>query len=206
VCGDCTDKAVVERVMGGERADTLVSDPPYGIGYEYDVHSDASNEQNKHLVMSSWKLAPDAKVWTPGLMNLERDLIWNPGAKVLCWHKGFAQAGSGLGGASTWEPVLVVNVKGGTLPDDYLHFGTDRVNGLRELHSCPKPIALFEHLIEHLAGELIYEPFSGSGTTIIACERLGRKCRAVEISPAYCAVAIQRWVDVTGGEPVLLSN
>ena len=51
----------------------------------------------------------------------------------------------------------------------------------------------------------VYEPFSGSGTTIIACERLGRKCRAVEISPAYVAVAIQRWVDVTGGEPVLLT-
>ena len=47
---------------------------------------------------------------------------------------------------------------------------------------------------------------SGAGTTIIACEQTGRKCRAVEISPAYCAVAIQRWVDVTGKEPVLLSN
>ena len=52
-------------------------------------------------------------------------------------------------------------------------------------------------------GSVVYEPFSGSGTTLVACERLGRKCRAVEISPAYCAVAIQRWVDMTGGEPVI---
>lgn len=50
----------------------------------------------------------------------------------------------------------------------------------------------------------VYEPFSGSGTTIIACERLGRKCRAMEISPAYTAVAIQRFVDATGKEPKLL--
>jgi DNA modification methylase len=55
-------------------------------------------------------------------------------------------------------------------------------------------------------GVIIYESFSGSGTTLIACERLGRKCRAVEISPAYCAIAIQRWVDMTGGEPVLLGT
>jgi len=54
--------------------------------------------------------------------------------------------------------------------------------------------------------EIVYDPFLGSGTTLIACERLGRKCRAIEISPAYCAVAIQRWVDMTGGEPVLLYN
>jgi DNA modification methylase len=50
-------------------------------------------------------------------------------------------------------------------------------------------------------GGPIYEPFSGSGTTIIACEQLGRKARAIEISPAYVAVAIQRWADATGKTP-----
>jgi len=55
-------------------------------------------------------------------------------------------------------------------------------------------------------GDIVYEPFSGSGTTLIACERLNRRCRAVEISPAYCAVAIQRWVDLTAGVPVLLPD
>ena len=206
VCGDCTDAATVARVMGGEKADTLVSDPPYGIGYEYDEHNDVDNYANMELIRAAWKFAPVAKVWTCGLMNLKRDLNWNQSAKVLVWHKGFAQAGNGLGGASTWEPVLVVGVKGGTLPDDYLHFSTDRIDGLRELHSCPKPIGLFEHLIKHLAGDTIYEPFSGSGTTIIACENLGRKCRAVEISPAYVAVALQRYADHTGREPMLVES
>ena len=75
-------------------------------------------------------------------------------------------------------------------------------------HPTQKPVELFEKAISNStkAQDLVYEPFSGSGTTLIACERLGRKCRAIEISPAYVAVAIQRWVDVTGGEPVLLSN
>lgn len=201
ICGDCTDRAVVERVMDGERADTLVSDPPYGIGYEYLSHDDSSNSENLRLIRAAWELGPSEKVWTCGMANIARDLGWNTDAKVLCWHKGFAQAGNGLGGASTWEPVLVVSVRGGTLPNDYLSFSTDRVPGLRELHSCPKPVSLFEHLIEHLAGSVVYEPFSGSGTTLIACERLGRRCRAVEISPAYVAVALERWSVATGKTP-----
>ena len=53
---------------------------------------------------------------------------------------------------------------------------------------------------------VIYEPFSGSGTTIIACEQLGRKCRAIEISPAYVAVALQRWADATGKTPKLIDG
>ena len=63
-----------------------------------------------------------------------------------------------------------------------------------------------ERPIKNHESEFVYDPFLGSGTTLIACERLGRKCRAVEISPAYVAVAIQRWVDVTGGEPVLIGS
>ena len=77
-----------------------------------------------------------------------------------------------------------------------------------EGHPAPFPVGLPEEVIPIFSstGDISYEPFSGSGTTIIACERLGRKCRAVEISPAYCAVAIQRWVDVTGKEPELIEE
>ena len=75
-------------------------------------------------------------------------------------------------------------------------------------HAATFPVDFPEHFIKTFTNddELIFEPFTGTGTTLIACERSGHKCRAVEISPAYCAVAIQRWVDVTGKEPVLLSN
>jgi DNA modification methylase len=56
------------------------------------------------------------------------------------------------------------------------------------------------------AGEIVGEPFSGAGTTIIACEQLGRKCRAMEIDPGYVAVSIQRWADATGKTPRLLTE
>jgi DNA modification methylase len=73
-------------------------------------------------------------------------------------------------------------------------------------HSTQKPLECMERPIRNHTFVVIYDPFLGSGTTLIACERLGRKCRAVEISPGYCAVAIQRWVDMTGGNPVLLES
>jgi DNA modification methylase len=53
-------------------------------------------------------------------------------------------------------------------------------------------------------GDLIYEPFSGSGTTIIACENLHRHCRAIELEPGYVAIAIERWAEATGGEPKII--
>jgi hypothetical protein len=191
IVGDCTDAAVVARVIAGDDV-SMVTDPPYGIGYEYNEHDDSSNEANDELVRKAFTHAPVIKVWTCGLMNTARELLHYPEAKILCWHKGFAQAGSGLGGVSTWEPVLVVGAKDATLPNDYLSFSTDREPGLRELHSCPKPVALFQHLIEHLTHGDIYEPFSGSGTTLVACQNLSRRCMAIEISPAYVAVALER--------------
>jgi len=74
-------------------------------------------------------------------------------------------------------------------------------------HPTMKPVEMWAYAIGNhtKSGDTVYEPFSGSGTTIIACEQLGRKCRAIEISPAYVAVAIQRWVDATGKEPKRLA-
>ncbi len=200
MCGDAAS------ANGFVEGDTMVTDPPYGIGYKYRNHNDQSNSANLDLVKRVMQGFKGPRIWTCGLMNLARDLAWNPTAKVLCWHKGFAAAGNGIGGASTWEPVLSVEVKGGTLPDDYLHFGTDRVEGLRDKHPCPKPTGLFAHLIRYLGGKTIWEPFLGSGTTLIACEQLGRKCRAMEIDPGYVAVSIQRWADATGKTPRLLNG
>lgn len=203
ICGDATDKATVEKLLGADRPSLLLTDPPYGIGYEYDQHKDAKGE-NARLVERAFAHAPAAKVWTPGLMNLARDLQRFGTAKVLAWHKGFAAAGNGLGGASTWEPILVIAPPRRNLDDDHLRFSTDRekIDGtdLRHLHTCPKPVALFAHLAEAFLprGGIADEPFSGSGTTIIAAEMTGRRCLAIELSPAYVDVCVQRWASFTG--------
>lgn len=72
-------------------------------------------------------------------------------------------------------------------------------------HASVKPIVVVSDLMARIGGD-VYDPFLGSGTTLIAAHQLGRKCYAVEILPAYAAVSIQRWVDLTGLEPVRIQD
>jgi len=89
------------------------------------------------------------------------------------------------------------------IPDSIVRI--NRMTGGHDIdHPAIFPPQLPAFIISAWPG-LAYEPFSGSGTTIMACEQLGRKCRAIEISPAYVAVAIQRWADATGKEPKRLA-
>lgn len=76
----------------------------------------------------------------------------------------------------------------------------------KENHKAPFPVELAERCVTLFSfdGDLVYDPFCGSGTTIIACEKLDRRCRAIEIEPKYCAVALERWAQTTGKTPVLL--
>ena len=75
-------------------------------------------------------------------------------------------------------------------------------------HPCAKPVKFWGWLIERTSkpGWLIYEPFSGSGTTIVAAEHTGRCCRAIEISPAYCDIAVKRWSEFTNRAAVLADD
>jgi DNA modification methylase len=89
---------------------------------------------------------------------------------------------------------------------DVWSFG--RVTGdERHGHATPKPVKMIARAIMSSSPDngTVVEPFSGSGTTLVACEQLGRRCRAMEISPSYVAVAIQRWVDATNKTPELIT-
>ena len=72
-------------------------------------------------------------------------------------------------------------------------------------HPTPKPIELIEYLVEMASREVVFDGFVGSGTTLVACERLGRRGRGIEISPAYCAVALER-LSQMGLEPRLVTE
>ena len=221
LCGDSTSDQDVQTILKGDRPDLLVTDPPYGVGFEYAEHDDKDTEANACLVAKVFKLHPTVgKVWTPGRANLARDLTRFGEAKVCIWTMGFAMARSGLGGASTWEPilaadpseepgttfqpVLVLKPKTRHLPTDVFHFPTERLEvggqALNKLHPCPKPVALYQHLIQCFSepGNLIFEPFGGSGTTLIAAHLSSRKCYAIEITPSYCDLIVKRWEEVTG--------
>ena len=74
-----------------------------------------------------------------------------------------------------------------------------------DLHPTMKPVSLFQRLIRNSSreGEVVLDPFGGSGTTLIACESMGRRARVIEIDPEYCSKIIGRWEDMTGGEAIL---
>ena len=86
------------------------------------------------------------------------------------------------------------------LKNDVFEILTDREKGLREKHSCPKPVQLYVELINGLSNkeDNCIDPFLGSGTTLIACEKTNRKCYGMELDPHYCDVIVKRWEQFTG--------
>jgi hypothetical protein len=244
ICGDCTDKAVVERVMGGEKAAITMTSPPYWVGKDYETQNSkqeiidfissvadginvAMRRDNARIVINTgtgsrravegdnapaetWLLL---SWWIDALGDngwiMRHCRIWSksgglpaiisPQADVVDQHWEFI--------ATFYDPKQKQRGQN-RVSEKWPQQGVWEFQGKMTFdgHKAAFPLELPSRIIELYAinDESVYEPFLGSGTTLIACERLGRKCRAVEISPAYVAVAIQRWVDVTGKEPELL--
>jgi DNA modification methylase len=223
-CGDSTSAEVVKRLLGEEKPHLMVTDPPYGVEYDASWRAEAGVNKNTGKLgkvlnddradwRETWALFPGevTYVWHASLFT--REVLESLEAcgfnhrSMIIWAKDRFTLGRGH---YHWqhEPCWYCVKNGGSG-----HWNGDRSQSTvwnikaREDsgvgHSTQKPIECMERPIRNNSkpGELIYEPFSGSGTTIIACERTGRKCRAIELNPAYVAVAIQRWADATGKEP-----
>ena len=247
ICGDCTDRAVVERVMGGEKANMMFTSPPYNSatgGLKPDYYGEQERFYQDKAVdkktKDEWIFFCDSvmNLFTEIMFDDLSPIVWNVmynanvrdayGKQVfagnhqftvketICWNKkhGFNIATRGIL-SRNWELVFVLSVgekyftSQGDNETRYAMWEVTNDNTqIKGVHHAIFPLELAEKAVEWFSNQnfIVYDPFLGSGTTLIACERLGRKCRAVEISPAYVAVAIQRWVDVTGGEPVLLES
>lgn len=262
ICGDCTNAAVVARVMGGEKADLCFTSPPYGQQRDYTQESDVSDWDG--LMRGAFSNLPmsDAGQVLVNLGLIHRDNEWQPYWEG--WIQWMRQQGWRRFGWYVWDqgPGLPGNWNGRLAPafEWIFHFNrkaiipekwvdklpdsieyNDNGNGMRmkdgsmsgvhspELslqstkipdavlrimrwkarnivgHPAMFPIELPTFILKCWPGT-VYEPFLGSGTTLIACENLNRRCRAVEISPGYVAVALQRWADATGKTPILLNG
>ncbi len=212
ICGDCTDASVVDRLMHGERAELAPVDPPYNVGFDYDGSTvdDLKNPDTYKDFSEAWfsvcQSVSEKQIITPGCNNLAHWLRWFDPLHWAPWTKSNSMTNGRVSRFWCWEPVLFFGEKWQRRrANDLFDYPIGKQEGVAN-HPCPKPLKMWEDLIENYSepNAIIFECFLGSGTTLIACERLGRKCRAVEISPAYVAVAIQRWVDVTGGTPELV--
>lgn len=208
LCGDSTHAEDVARLMGGEKADSVIADPPYGMnldasyqnslenfdrgikrskGYSqvigdeqefdprpYFANHDAINEQFWFGADYYRQYLPTGGSWLvwdkrDGLPEFDYTLS----EFELCWSK-----------AHHMRKVYGVRWFGA--------FGTETQDTKRRVHPTQKPVQLIAALIELAHGQIIYDPFLGSGTTLVACEQTGRKGRGLEISEKYCAVILER--------------
>ena len=200
LCGDSTDSDAVARLMNGEKADFAIADPPYNVGYEYNSHKDNKSEKEYFDFCQAYTnnalMHTKVMAITPGKAN-EKNYTSRPDYKeYLIWFKKFGLSRGSFYKAMVTEPILLLGEKPKNkfYSTDCLEFGTDREKGLRELHTCPKPVKLFEAIIEPMTenGSIVLEMFGGSGTTLVCCHQINRKARAIEIDPKYCQVIVDR--------------
>lgn len=136
------------------------------------------------------------------VITLLRELKRGP-CKVLVWHKPWSMTHSGIGnGRHHWELIIARNIpKGAYLSTDVLVENTDRIPGLCDGHSCPKPVDLIAKLIIGLSPKgIIHDCFLGSGTTLIAAHQLNRICYGIEIEPRYVDVTVRRFANFVGAD------
>ncbi len=237
--GDCTDKGVVEGVMGGGRAELFLTDPPYAVSYadknKYLNSISPGNRIQVPIVNDHLTLDDASKIWLKAARNaleicqdiasyywfacqggdqmMMMMMIGEAGWKVrheLIWVKN-----NHVLGRSDYqykhEPILYGWKKDGT-HKFYGGFQTSVLEYAKpqssDLHPTMKPVDLIDFLIGNSTerGAVVYDAFLGSGTTMIACENLNRKCRGIEIDPGYAAVSIHRWESNTGQQAELVAG
>jgi DNA modification methylase len=223
LCGDSTKSEDVERLMAGAKADMMVTDPPYGVEYDADWRNQAKRPDGTTYGASalgkvsnddradwreSWALFPGeiAYVWHAGCRSPEVaesltvcDFVIR---NLIVWAKNSMVIGRG-DYHHQHEPCWYVVRKGcpGRRTDDRTQttlWQIDKPQKSETGHSTQKPVECMARPMRNHEAELIYDPFLGSGTTLIAAEQLGRKCYGMEISPQYCDVIVKRWQDFTG--------
>jgi DNA modification methylase len=189
LCGDSTKSEDVERLMDGATADALVTDPPYGIN---------ANKQTLGKGKKEFERGGDWDAQKPDILPLltycKTQVVWGgnyfadvlpPTNDWLCWHKK-------NDGRSYSEFELAWSNLGKNCRLLSHHWG-----GENKLHPTMKPVAVMEWCVDMTQGT-IFDPFLGSGSTLIAAEKTGRKCYGMELDPKYCDVIVKRWEDYTG--------
>lgn len=220
-CGDSTDPDAVADALGGAVPHLMVTDPPYGVEYDAEWRGKDGLNGNggaKGKVLNddradwreAWDLFPGdvCYVWHASIWahSVAESLIASDFAvrSQIIWNKNQIAIGRGN---YHWkhEPAwyAVRHKKTAHWEGDRKQstvWDIDKPRKSETGHSTQKPIECMRRPIlnNSKAGQAVYDPFLGSGTTLIACEMEGRHCRGLELNPAYCDVIVKRWEDFTG--------
>ena len=245
LCGDSTNASDVARLMDGQRAALMNTDPPYGINYgdiansrsraasvrnggngkDYGTH-DSKKIENDDLDGAQLQAFLECVIRTalPHLIDKPAFYLWHPMLTQGTFFAAAAAADILIHRQIIWvKPSLIMGRGDYHWRHELCFYGwirgkrcawlagrdQDTVWEIKReqdgIHPTQKPVELFVRPIENhtTRGGAVYEPFSGSGSQIIAAEMTGRRCFAIEIDPAYVQVAIERWQTFTGQQATL---
>lgn len=214
MCGDSTDKATVEMLMDGKKADMLLTDPPYGINADKGVSGFGNTKGNKYD--DDWdRFTPD-KLFFDMILEIPKNAIIFGGnyftSKLplgkhwIVWDKvgeiDFQNPYSDC--ELAWTNIEKESVKKYTV----IQQGFVAEEKEKRVHPTQKSVKLFAQIIEDYTDKdnIILDTFCGSGTTFIASEQTDRICYGIEISEKYCDVIIKRWETLTGEKAVLINE
>ena len=219
LCGDSTNAKDVKRLLRKNKPMLMVTDPPYGVSYDPKWRERAGVNTKTAATgkvasddrtdwYDAWALFPGdvAYVWCADVHSATvHDSLVRAGfvpRNLIVWGKSQLVIGRGHY-HHQYEPCwyMVRDKKKAAWLGDRKQttlWLIDKPVKSETGHSTQKPVECMARGIFNHKSEFVYEPFCGSGGGIIACEKLGRKCLAMEITPIYCDVTIKRWEDFTG--------
>lgn len=228
ICGDSTDKATVERLMNGEKADMILSDPPYGMCLDTDFSGAVGSLGRKGGTRGNKydKVIGDNEDFKPELISTFfenfgyckevflfgadyfAELLPNKNdGSWLVWDKRKESQADAIG--SEFELVWSKNKhKRRMLRHDWFGFlsSQNAKDAQHRVHPTQKPVTLLVDIINQWGNgcNIIIDLYGGSGSTLIACEQLNRKCYMMELDEHYCDVIINRWESFTGKKAELI--
>lgn len=221
MCGDATSEDVLKRLMGGDKADMYLTDPPYNVAYEGKTEDKLTIQNDSMEDSAFYQFLVDSFV--------AADSVMNEGAAFYIWHadsEGYNFRGACR--AVEWElrECLIWNKntmvlgrqdyqwkhepclygwKGGAAHNWYSDRKQTTVIDMNKPnrnaeHPTMKPVQLFAYLMENSSkpGDIVLDSFCGSGTTLIACEQMSRTARVLELDPKYCDVIVERYINLVG--------
>lgn len=227
ICGDSTKYSDVEKLMNGKKANMCVTDPPYNVNYsagkenERVIKNDSMDDKSFHEFL----LAAFKNIYMV-LDDGAGAYVFHGDTEGLNFRKAFKESGFHLSSVCVWvkqslvlgrsdyqfqhEPVLY-----GWKPTGKHRWYSDRKQttvwnfdrpSKSPDHPTMKPVPLIAYPIQNssMTNCIVYEPFAGSGSTLIACEQTERICYAVELDEKYCDVIVKRYIETAGDERVFL--
>jgi site-specific DNA-methyltransferase (adenine-specific) len=224
-CGSATDPELVKRLVGKDKIDLILVDPPFGISM---VQSKQwLVKDNRHKVILNDDITDDAtfeaftKAWLevikPYLASKNSVYIFNSDKMMIPTIQALRATGAKFAQLLIWAKTQAVIGRLDYLPQHeliiYGWYGTHKFHKSKDksilvypkpnkskLHPTMKPVGLLRRLILNSSriGDVVYDSFVGSGSCLLACEQTKRRCLAVELDPDYCLTVINRWERLTG--------